>query len=132
MNNDKYIFNDNGDFFKISTKGGLLKINLKLNSQKSLREIGSVKVDDKTLMLKRDKAKHLFKKTQSYGFNEYLIRNGKTFEKIMLADDDGVYLFPKDLVLEEGAYLYFKQEGFEKQLFLPLETIKKYQIYPLV
>jgi len=129
---DKFIFNDNGDFFKISQKGGLLKISLKLKSEPGSRNIGEVKLDDKTLLLKRNKAKHLFKKNNSYGFNEYLIENGKTFDKIMLADDDAVYLFPKELVKEKGNYLYFKQEGFEKQIFLALDEIKKHQIIPLI
>jgi hypothetical protein len=129
---DKFIFNDNGDFFKISQKGGLLKISLKLKSEPGSRNIGDVKLDDKTLLLKRNKAKHLFKKNNSYGFNEYLIENGKTFDKIMLADDDAVYLFPKELVKEKGNYLYFKQEGFEKQIFLALDEIKKHQIIPLI
>jgi len=129
---DKFIFNDNGDFFKISQKGGLLKISLKLKSEPGSRNIGEVKLDDKTLLLKRNKAKHLFKKNNSYGFNEYLIENGKTFDKIMLADDDAVYLFPKTLVKEKGNYLYFKQEGFEKQIFLALDEIKKHQIIPLI
>lgn len=129
---DKFIFNDSGDFFKISQKGGLLKISLKLKSESGSRNIGEVKLDDKTLLLKRNKAKHLFKKNNSYGFNEYLIQNGKTFDKIMLADDDAVYLFPKELVKEKGNYLYFKQEGFEKQIFLALDEIKKHQIHPLI
>jgi hypothetical protein len=128
---DNFIFNDNGDFFKVSQKNGLLKINLKLQSEKTQRLIGTVKIEDKTLILKRKKAKHLFRKNNSYGFNEYLIQNGQTFDKIMLADDDAVYLFPKSLVVEKGNYLYFKQEGFEKQIFLPLDELKEYQIFPL-
>ena len=128
---DNFIFNDNGDFFKVSQKNGLLKINLKLQSEKTQRLIGTVKMEDKTLILKRKKAKHLFRKNNSYGFNEYLIQNGQTFDKIMLADDDAVYLFPKSLVVEKGNYLYFKQEGFEKQIFLPLDELKEYQIFPL-
>jgi len=129
---DKFIFNDNGDSFKISHKGNLLKISLKLHSEPGFRNIGEVKLDDKTLLLKRKRAKHLFRKNNSYGFNEYLIRNGQTFDKIMLADDDAVYLFPKNLVTEKGSYLYFKQEGFEKQIFLPLDEMKEYQIHPLI
>jgi len=130
--NTKYIFNQTGDSFKISMKNGILKIGLKLHSEKAARDIGSVRLDNKTLMVKRDKSKHLFKKNESYGFNEYLIRNGKTFEQIMLTDDDGVYLFPKELILEKGEYLHFKQEGFERQLFLPLSLIKQHQIHPII
>jgi hypothetical protein len=129
---DNFIFSDNGDFFKITRKDGLLKISLRLKSEPGMRKIGDVKLDDKTLLLKRNKAKHLFKKNNSYGFNEYLIRNGQTFDKIMLADDDAVYLFPKNLVTDKGKYLYFKEEGFEKQIFLPLDEMKEYQVHPLV
>jgi hypothetical protein len=129
---DKFVFNDSGDSIRISPKNGLLKISLKLNSEPGYRNIGDVKLDDKTLMLKRNRAKHLFRQNNSYGFNEYIIENGKTFDKIMLADDEAVYLFPKQLVKEKGSYLYFKQEGFEKQIFLALDEIKKHQIHPLI
>lgn len=128
MAEEKYIFNDNGDFFKTSALGPILKIYLKLRHENTERILGFVNTKDRVLHIKRKKAKHLFKKNNSYGFNEYLINNGQTFDKILLSDEDGNYLFPKSLVSEKGSYLHFKQDGFERQLFLPVSFIKEHQI----
>ena len=71
------------------------------------------------------------RKNNSYGFNEHLIKTGKTFDKIKLIDDGGTYVFPKSEILEKGKYLFFKEQGFEKQLFLPLEEINKFKVQDL-
>lgn len=116
-------------YFKVCCTGNLLTISLKLKN-KPLRDIGIVDMSSRIIMMKRERRKHLFKKTNSYGFNEYLIRNGKTFDNILLSDEDGFYLFPKEVVIENNSYLHFKSDGYEKQLFLPLEIIYAYKVDP--
>ena len=85
-------------------------------------------MNDRYIELKRDRSKHLFRKNNSYGFNEYLIRASKTFDNVKLVDDTGTYVFPKTTILEKGSYLFFKQQGFEKQLFLQLDEIEKFKV----
>jgi len=116
-------------YFKVGRTGNLLTISLKLKDR-PLRDIGIVDMGSRIIMMKRERKKHLFKKTNSYGFNEYLIRNGKTFDKILLSDEDGFYLFPKEVVIENNSYLHFKSDGYEKQLFLPLDIIYAYKVDP--
>jgi hypothetical protein len=118
---------EQGNFFQVEEKNGWLTVKLKLGKESALRLIGKVDLRRGILELKRSKEKHLFRKNDSYGFNEYFIRTAKTFNQIELTDEDGTYIFPKDLVLQKGSYLHFKGLGFERQLFLPLSEIKKYK-----
>ena len=117
-----------GNHFETEEQKGWLTIYLKLASDKRLRELGKVCLKERTLEIVRSKQAHLFKKNESYGFNEALIKNAQTFDKVKLSDDDGTYLFPKHLILSKGSYLHFKSEGFERQLFLPLKEIREYKI----
>lgn len=109
-------------------KDGFLYITLHLKGQKYGRNIGRVRLADRVLEIVRNSTKHMLQKNQSYGFNEYVIRNGKTFDRIEFMDESGTYLFPRQLVIDMGKYLYFKDEGFEKQMFLKAEIIYKYKI----
>jgi hypothetical protein len=117
-----------GNYFEVEEKNGWLTVGIKLKSDKKVREVGKVDLKSRTIEMVRNKERHLFRKNNSYGFNEYLIKTGKTFDTIKLTDDLGTYIFPKKELLEKGSYLFFKQQGFEKQLFLPLEEINKYRV----
>jgi hypothetical protein len=119
-----------GNYFEVEENKGWLTVSIKLQDTR-IREIGKVNLKERFIEIKRDKSKHLFRKNNSYGFNEHLIKTGKTFDKIKLTDDGGTYIFPKSEILEKGKYLFFKEQGFEKQLFLSLEEIKKFKIQDL-
>ena len=107
-----------GNRFEVEEIKGWLSISIKLENNPKAREIGKVNLKERFIEIKRDREKHLFRKNNSYGFNEYLIKTGKTFDKVKLVDDTGTYIFPKETILEKGSYLFFKAQGFEKQLFL--------------
>ena len=99
-------------------------ISLQLKSEKRKREIGVINFKEKYLSVNRIRDKHLFRKNNSYGFNHYILSNAKKFDKIMLSDDYGTWLIPIKLILEKGSFLHFNNEGFELQIFLPLDVIK--------
>ncbi len=120
-----------GNYFEVEESKGWLSVSIKLEKDVRLREIGKVNLKERFIEIKRNKLKHLFRKNNSYGFNEHLIKTGKTFDKIKLIDDGGTYVFPKSEILEKGKYLFFKEQGFEKQLFLPLEEINKFKVQDL-
>ena len=101
---------------------------LALKGAKSLREIGKIDFKTRTMSTYRSRVKHLHRQSNSYGFNHYLIKNTVTFDKVLLRDGYGKYLIPCDVILEEGYFLYFKQEGFELQIFLSLEVINRYKL----
>lgn len=102
-------------------------IYLKLDKEDFNRTLGKVKGD--TFFVKRVREKHLFRKNNSYGFNGSIIEQlGVDF--IELYEDSGIFKFPVDVLRQFGDYLHFKDEGFERQMFLPLSIIDKYRYTP--
>jgi hypothetical protein len=101
---------------------------LNLTSRRT-RRIGRIDRAARVLYLTRKRSRHLFIKMRAYGFNEYLIRNTKDFDKILLEDEYGQYNFPVSLVRIYGkSHLHFKKQGLELQLFLPIADIESYRV----
>lgn len=98
---------------------------LKLTKEKRQRKLGFIDRAKKTFIITRKREKHLHRKTNSYGFNHHLISKSKTFDKILLKDEFGEYQFPISKVLDHGrTFMQFSQQGFELQVFMPLEIIE--------
>jgi hypothetical protein len=117
-----------GHRFEADERDGFLCITLHLKGKKAARNIGRVRLADRVLEVSRKREKHLMRKANAYGFNEYVLREAKKFDRIELTDEYGTYLFSRQLVLDMGRYLHFKEEGFEKQLFLSLNIISNHKI----
>ena len=66
------------------------------------RRIGVITKSTKTLRIKRDREKHLFRKLTAYGFNDYVLRTGQSFDKISLKDDIAEWKIPVSFILENG------------------------------
>lgn len=105
-----------------------INIEIKLRAEKWKRKVGTINLDTKTIVIHRERGKHLYLKTMSYGFNYRIIHDGRTFDKVLLKDEHGEYDIPKHVILNHGSILFHKEEGFEKQIFLPLTIIEKYKI----
>lgn len=99
-------------------------ISIKLKSESRTREIGVINPQERCFSVNRIREKHLFRKNNSYGFNHYILQNAKKFDKIKLSDDFGTWLIPIKLILEKGSFLHFNKDGFELQIFLPLDVIQ--------
>ena len=117
-----------GHRFEADEKDGYLYITLHLKGKKAGRSIGRVRLADRVLEVSRKRSKHLMLKANAYGFNEYVLREAKKFDRIELTDEYGTYLFSRQLVIDMGRYLHFKEEGFEKQLFLSLNIITNHKV----
>lgn len=80
------------------------------------------------LEVMRERSKHLFRKFNAYGFNHYILANATLFDHVLLKEDNGVYKVPKEVILEKGKFMNFKNHGgFELQIFLPLNEIEKHK-----
>jgi len=99
---------------------GLITLTLK-NTTK--RKIGKIVGD--TAFISRSLFTHVHRNSKSYGINELLTLFPISF--IQLKDESGTYRIPVDIVKGSPARI-FAQKGYEKQLFVPLDTIKKYKI----
>lgn len=92
------------------------------------RLLGTINNNTRTIHVTRNREKHLFRKSDSYGFNENLMKLTNSFDYILLKDNYGQYRFHKNIVIKYGEYMNFKQQGFELQLFLPLKKIQEYKV----
>lgn len=120
-----------GNYFEILNNDETITIILKLKKENKKREIGIISIKERTLYINRSREKHLFRKNNSYGFNDYIIKEGRTFDHVRLNDEFITAFIPKKVIIEKGNYLHFKEIGFERQLFLSLDEISKYTTKPL-
>lgn len=121
-----YIDMDNT--IRIQSNDKLIKLSLHLKGSEP-RMIGTITKSTRTIEMRRKMAIHLFRKGNAYGFNEYILRESKTFDWVRLRDDAGNdWKIPKKFILENGQYLNFKEQGYELQLFVPLEMLEPYRV----
>lgn len=100
---------------------------LKLVKEEKQRKLGVIDYNSRTFITRR-KPSHLFKKSNSYGFNDSLLATATQFDQILLKEKGGHYIIPVTTVMEKGKYMNFLQQGFERQIFLSLDEIEKYKI----
>lgn len=95
--------------------------------EKRDRLIGTISPQTKTISVRR-KPHHLHFKTNSYGFNEIMISTAHICDTIKLSCPYGTYKIPIQKIIDNGFYLHFKSQGFEKQIFVSIENISQYKI----
>lgn len=103
---------------------------LMLRSDKRKRKIGVITISTKTMEVKRDRHKHLFKRGSAYGFNEYVLKTTKKFDTIRLSDEYDDWKIPVRFIMENGRYLHFQGQGYELQKFVSLEQIEQFKVQP--
>ncbi len=123
-----FYLDDMENYLRIKSNDKLIQLSLKLKSEKKLRRIGTVTKSTKTIDIKRKRGKHLHIKSNSYGFNYEVLNNKKSFDTVRLSDEISDWKIPLDFILKNGKFLYFLQQGFEKQIFVTLEQIEPYRV----
>jgi len=106
-----------------------ISVYLRLASERHRRLIGHIDPKYLTLHIERELSKHLLKKANAFGINNTLLQKSKTFNYICLheTDTDQIYIFDKQWAIDNGTYLFFKQEGFEKQIFLNRDHLQQWR-----
>jgi len=111
-----------GNRIEMSKYGSLRLI---LASENRERGIGGLLITedepDIVYYVKNSKEKYIFKKLKAWGINAFVILNLKPTDKIIIKTNKKNYETTVKNVLEKGQYYFFKEQGFEKQIFLPLE-----------
>lgn len=121
---------DMENYLQIKSNDKLIQMKLKLKGDK-LRLIGMITKSTRTIVMTRKRGVHLHRISNSYGFNHYILENAFTFDTIRLSDDKGGnWKIPRQYILDNGSYLHFKSQGFEKQLFMKLEQLEQFKVKP--
>ncbi len=106
----------------------VLEVRLFIRSDRKERTLGIIDKIERVVNMVRTRSKHLHSKSNSYGFNYLLINEAKTFDVVVLKDEITTYKIPKHIILKHGEFLFFKQRGFEKQIFVPLALLDTFCI----
>lgn len=105
---------------------------LQLRGEQRQRKIGRYVYADHSLHIQRSAEKHLHTKSASYGLNYGILAEKDMFEvhTIYLREtlSNRLYCFPVALVMQAGQFLFFKEQGFELQIFVPVKEIDKYEV----
>ena len=124
----RQFFIDDDNYLQIKSNDKLIHLKLKLKGDKP-RLIGTVTKSTRTIVMTRKRGVHLHRISNSYGFNDYVLRNAFTFDMIRLSDDTGSHWkIPVEYVLTEGKYLHFQTQGFELQRFVKLEQLEQFRV----
>jgi hypothetical protein len=125
----QFFIDDTGyNYVLLKQNDKIIKIYLKLLEHGN-KFIGTVTKSTRTIEMKRIESKHLFYKFNAYGFNDYILRTRTTFDWIRLKDDKGNHWkIPVNFILENGKHLNFKQQGFELQIFVPLNMLEQFRV----
>lgn len=106
-------------------------IKLKLKAEKKSRNVGTLDFSSRTLWVKREREKHLFRKMNAYGLNHYLLKEAKLFDHVRLRDEYHEWFIPREFILEKGQFLNFSNHGgFELQIFIPIDLIMDFKQIP--
>ncbi len=107
-------------------------VSLKLTTETKHRRLGVINLAQKSINITRKRSKHLYRKMNSYGFNDALLRNTKHFDTIRLSDEYECWKIPVIFILEYGEYLHHLQQGFERQRFVSLVQLHQFKVNPVV
>jgi hypothetical protein len=127
MNKIHTIEDSSGNKLIASHKDSVINLSLILANGKK-RAIGQIDKVTRTLRLVRSRSKHLMRINNSYGINYYLIENGKTFDKVVIIDEQNSWMVTKEYLIENCTTMNFKAQGFELQKFISLDKLNTFVI----
>ncbi len=115
-----------GNLLKIKNNGKRIVLLLKLANETRHRQIGVINEKQRTLTVYREPW-HLHRISNSYGFNYQLLDEAKKFDFVRIIAADAEYKIPRTEILSKGNFLFFKEQGFERQIFVKIEELNNFK-----
>ena len=105
-------------------------VGIKIKTEKGReRTVGSI--FDNGFFCKREND-HIHYKSNSLGFNFHLLIETELFDYVMLSFQGSIYQIPKQVIIENGKCLNFKDtpdgDDFELQIFFPISMLEEYLV----
>lgn len=107
---------------------------IRLEAEKHRRHIGTIDELNQLMFVEREALKHKMKVNNGYGFNHYILSNTKKFKDVAVieypdaTEQCNIYVIPVEVILSNGDFLFFKKQGFEKQIFISKDFMKQYKV----
>lgn len=115
---------------RVLRKEHLINMYIRLSTEKHRRKVGLINKKTYTMHVERSREIHLLNKMNAYGFNYHILNEAQTFDYVAIHEKETgkIYMPERKYMVKEGQFLFFKQQGFEKQIFLTLEWLKHYEV----
>lgn len=123
----KSLSDEYGNLIISKNNGKRIIVKLKLSNEKTYRLLGVINKATKSIRMTRKRSMHLLIKAQTYGFNYDLLSSAKQFKTVRLEDEFEKWTVPVEYILKEGSFLFFKNQGFERQIFITLQQLKQFK-----
>lgn len=109
----------------------LIDLYIRLAKESHRRHIGRINPSTRRLHVERSEDMHILKKANAYGFNHHVLKEAQTFDEVILHENGGrrIYRMERKYMLNDGDFLFFKHQGFERQIFLSKEWIEHYEVH---
>ena len=119
------VTDQDGNRVYTENKGSSLAVMLEMKN-KPAKQIAKVYND--SVQIKKDRAKHLFRRNNGYGFNRLLFNNlPEQVKTLILTDGVGYYEIPIAEVLNSPDTINFDLQGYEPQILVSLNLIEKFK-----
>lgn len=110
---------------KVETNGRVY-LHLPEKSYKPNRQIGRIEFENKKFKTYRDPKNQFFKKLCAVGVNLKLLKQGESyFDTVEIEYGLDILTVSREVFLEKGKILHFKNNNLDKQIFLSLDYFKK-------
>jgi hypothetical protein len=107
-------------------KGSWLAVMLEMRN-KPAKQIAKLTTD--SLLIKKDRNKHLFRRNNSYGLNRLLLTNlPSDITTVIISDEKGVYKIPLQTILKDPETINFDLQGYEPQVLVKIDLIEKFKV----
>ncbi len=124
----KLIHDSKGNSIIVDNDGSKIGLSLSLRGEGRSRNIGFVDIQTKTLVVRRNRSKHLLRAGNAYGFNHCVLTAAKKFDKVRIEDEFKTWIIPVSEILERGSFLNFQKQGFELQIFVRLDILDEFAV----
>lgn len=102
---------------------------LNLAGEDRTRSVGRIDESQRVMVAYRSFDTHLHRKANAFGFNHMLLKTATKFDNVFLNTNKiDKYVIPVHYILSNGKFLFFKEKGFEKQIFVTVEEIQQFRI----
>ena len=110
---------------QVNSSPHIVSIGLKLVSETRTRDLGKimenrVKRDGSLIYKKHVNEKNIFRKTNSWGIDYQVLSSLPDTATLEFKSPTKLYKISAPDARQHGSFLHFKNQGFEKQIFVPL------------
>lgn len=110
---------------KVETNGRVF-LKLPEKEYKPTRQIGRIEFENRKFKTYRDPKNQFFKKLGAIGVNFKLLKQGESyFDTIEIEYGLDTLTVSREVFLEKGKILHFKNNNLDKQIFLSLDLFEK-------